>query len=474
MTATLTLQDNGSWLDQEQDILPIMTAIFVEGLETGPQCTDGVASTIGIESERIPGSRIFRFPLPKTGVRSLKALHAKDSGDEQRETGNFSSRFNVQNTDSIVARNLIRGISHHFNNLLMGIWGNASLIRLQLRKDDSRYARVEQMEHLLQSGAFLIHMVLGFLGERRTVAKRIRLNQLISEMKCEGYATEGEEDPWNFEARLKWASRVQRPRLIAGSTARVLEVLFRSVGKHCCAIVSPNGDDLRLQRRLSTITTLVDRGLDIVNQLRMYAGDFANITKKQVKIELVIGRLLGTVEKRYPKITTRYQVGTNLPSVNVNQWQLEWAIKELVENAARAMPGGGHLKISVRTLQQESPQERCGVQKGGNYLVITVQDSGHGIADNDRKCVFQPFFPSRKHHDRIGLGLAVCDGILKSHSGYIHLQIRNGMPAATFKLYLPFEGAALLDQTAERAGDVHTPGCHVAEIEYLPYVTLIK
>lgn len=445
MTTSLTLQENASWLDQEQDILPIMTAIFVEGLGTGPQCADGVPATSGIESAGISGSRIFRFPLPKTAVKSLQTLHAEDSRDEQRETGNFSSRFSFQDPDNTVSRNLIRGISHHFNNLLMGIWGNASLIRLQLRKDDSRYARVEQMEHLLESGAFLIHMVLGFLSERRTVAKRIRLNQLISEMKCEGYAAEGEEDPWNFEARLKWASRVQRPRLIAASTARVLEVLFRSVGNHSNAIVSPNDDDLRLQRRLSTITTLVDRGLDIVNQLRMYAADFADTKKKQVKIDLMIGRLLRTMEKRYPKIVTRYQVGTNLPSININQRQLEWAIKEIVENAASAMPNGGHLNIIVRTLQQESPQERCGVQKGGNYMVITVQDCGHGMADKDRKRVFQPFFSSPKRKDRIGLGLAACDGILKSHSGYIQLQTKQGA-GSTFRLYLPIDGAAQLDQ----------------------------
>ena len=96
----------------------------------------------------------------------------------------------------------------------MGIWGNASLIRMQLNPEDERFPRVVQMERLIQSGGFLIHMVLGYLGERRTVAKRIRLNQLISEIKSQAYSTSSDDegDQWNFEARLKWASRVQRPR----------------------------------------------------------------------------------------------------------------------------------------------------------------------------------------------------------------------------------------------------------------------
>ena len=452
MSATMTLADNASWIEREQDLLPIMTAIFVDGLENGP-CGSEESTTMDRICPSGDGvARIFRLPLSLGNAVPLQKRREADEASGDHDAWNFRTPFGLTNGEQAVVRSLIRGISHHFNNLLMGIWGNASLIRLQLRSDDERYARVEQMERLIQSGAFLIHMVLGFLSERRTVAKRIRLNQLISEMKCDGCTSLGEGDPWNFTARLKWASRVQRPRLIAGSTGRVLEVLFQSIGKHCRAILSPEEDDARFQKRLSTINILVDRGLDMVGQLLLYAGDCGAVRKKMLKPNALLDRLLSRVRHRYPQIETHCRIGVNLPRIKANRRQLEWALDEIVANAARAMPDGGHLHISVQTLQEEAPRDRCGVQKGSNYLVITVHDCGCGIGEASRKRVFQPFFSDPKIQGHVGLGLAAADGILKSHSGYIHLQSETGT-GTTFKLYLPFEGAALLDQQLkERRG----------------------
>lgn len=445
MSATLKLENNANWIDQEKDLLPIMTAIFVEGLGNAP-CS-GFSSPLrrNGESAREMQSRIFRLPLAGPGAMDQEKLNVARKVTAHRETETFCGRFCSTKTDQATVRTLIRGISHHFNNLMMGIWGNASLIRLQLRKEDQRYPRVEQMERIIQSGAFLIHMVLGYLSERRTVAKRVRLNQLITEMKSESNAFGGEEDPWNFEARLKWASRVQRPRLIAGSTARVLEVLFESIRNHCGAISVSGEEDNRLQKRLSTIIALVDRGLDIVRQMRHYAGDPGKGTKKKIKPGVMIDRLLRRMRMRYPAIAFHHHAGTGLPSIKANQEQLEWAVEEMVANASRAMPDGGRLTISVQTLQQESPRERCGVHKGGNYLVLAIQDTGCGIARDERTCVFQPFFSGPKMQNGIGLGLAAADGILKSHSGYIHLQSKKGT-GSIFKLYIPFEAKYLIGQ----------------------------
>ncbi len=455
MTATMTLPDNASWLEREQDLLPIMTAIFVDGLENGPGGSIESPKLQRICPSGIGAARIFRLPLSLKNAVPLQKRKGDDKANADHDVWNTRDQFGPASVDQTVVRSLIRGISHHFNNLLMGIWGNASLIRLQLSSDDERYARVEQMERLIQSGAFLIHMVLGFLSERRTVAKRIRLNQLISEMKCGSYASFGEGDPWNFEARLKWASRVQRPRLIAGSTGRVLEVLFQSIGKHCRAILSPEEVDAQLQKRLTTINVLVDRGLDMIGQLLLYAGDYGVTRKKMLRPKAMIDRLLRRVKRRYRQIETRCWIGDNLPTIMANRWQLEWVLDEIVANAVRAMPDGGHLHITVQTLQQETPSERCGVQKGSNYLVISVRDTGYGIGKTSRKRVFQPFFSDPKMRRRIGLGLAAADGILKSHSGYIHLQSKTGT-GSRFKLYLPLDGAALLDQQLKEQRGVLT------------------
>ena len=320
----------------------------------------------------------------------------------------------------------------------MGIWGNASLIRMQLNPEDERFPRVVQMERLIQSGGFLIHMVLGYLGERRTVAKRIRLNQLISEIKSQAYSTssDDESDKWNFEARLKWASRVQRPRMIASSTARVLEVLFRGIESKYKEMLNKQERNEAIHQKLKTIDKLVARGIEISWKLRLYAGDFGKSAKTRVKIGSLVDQSLQNFKERYPDIKTHCRISKDVPVIMGDRRQLIWAFNEILSNGANAMPSGGTLNINAQTLQEESPIERCGVQKGGNYLVITVKDSGESMPAVIKKRIFEPFFTNPKNSRRLGLGLAAADGVFKYHNGYIHLQ-SNPESGNTFKLYLP-------------------------------------
>jgi len=438
MTATTTLSDNASWIEQEQDILPIMTAIFVDGL--GPvynRSGDNSQRWLSKASSTTDVSKIFRLHITadQNNVSPAKELKSSATRSDRAIDG-ICNRTADSTGGHIAVRTLISGISHHFNNLLMGIWGNASLIRMQLSPKDSRYVRVEQMERLIQSGAFLIHMVLGYLGERRTVAKQIRLNQLISEIRSETGVAVGVDDPWNFEARLKWASRVQRPRMIASSTARVLEVLFRGIENHCKAILAQNLNDESILKKLATIDVLVARGLDITCKLRLYGGDYQSRAKNPIKIGLLVNRLLKKVKAGFPNIRLYCRISDRLPLIRADRWQLELALEEIFSNAANVMPDGGTLIITVQTLNQEAPNERCGAQKSGDYLVISIKDSGSGISRYIQPRIFEPFFAEPKRYARKGLGLAVVVGVLKFHDGFVHVQSEEGV-GSQFKLCFP-------------------------------------
>ncbi|MFZ1983545.1 MAG: ATP-binding protein [Desulfatitalea sp.] len=326
----------------------------------------------------------------------------------------------------------------------MGIWGNTTLIRLRLKTDEPLYQRLEQMERLIQSGAFLIHMVLGYLGERRIQAKRVRLNQLMMEIKAEiPGATDG-SDPWNFEARLKWASRVQRPRMIASSTAQVLEVLFQGIKSFCRDIASEKAGEKCIQKKMEAINTLVARGLEMTQQLRLYSGDFKPHLSR-IRMVPLVQHLLTQLGDQNSQIKVNLEASNRLPVVCADRHQIERAVRQIIFNAVQARPMDGTLNIAVRTLQEEPPEERCGVHTGSDYVVITVKDSGPGIAPDIQKRIFEPFFAYPQKHGHLGLGLASADGILKAHNGYIQLQSMPGAGSA-FKIYLPIAGAAAQQQ----------------------------
>jgi len=427
-------EKRSAWLDKEQAILPIMTALFVDGL--GPVENRAIRSTDWFGTNRSKkGIHIFSMPIPAVPPPSLPEIVAPAGESSEGEAiPGLPSGTSVNRQGAV--RSLIRGISHHFNNLLMGIWGNATLIRMQLADDDPLYTRMAQMERLIQSGAFLIHMVLGYLGERRTIAKRIRLNQLIMEIKNEIQDCDGEkEDPWNFEARLKWASRVQRPRMIASSTARVLEVLFQGIGAHCRDIVVRKAGEKDISNKMENIATLVARGLQITHQLRLYAGDVKS-SMARIQPDLLVRRLTEAIRKRHRGIRVTCAISDNLPMIRGDRRQLEHALGELIANAVAAVSAQGDLAISVRTLYPRALKNRCADQYRRDYVVISIQDSGCGICQKIQKRMFEPFFAFPAKHGKKGLGLAAVDGILATHNGYVQVQSEKGT-GSTITLYLP-------------------------------------
>lgn len=425
-----------------RNILPVMTALFVKGL--GSNHTD-----IGIEIETLEKeaqgkkqARIFRLPIDPVAPPSLET-GAERHGYARKQVDLFKDLKNATcETESM--RSLIRGISNHFNNLLMGIWGNVSLMRLQLKETDPLFERVSQLEYLVQSGAHLIHLVLGYLGERRVVARRLRLNQLTAQVNKELPEDHTADMELDLERVLEWASRVQRPRVIAASTARVMGIFLKSIQFHCSEISNLNGHDPAVQKKGDTICKLVLRGLAITDRLDMYAAD-ARPNARRVGIQTMLKRLTTQTRRQNPGIDVRCQISRGLPMARGERSRLEWVFNQLTANAVEAMPDGGTLEISACTLQEKSPHTRCGVQKGSDYVVIAFKDTGCGMSAELQKQIFDPFFTTPQKCGHLGLGLASAAGVLKSHNGYIQLLSRE-RAGSTFSVYLPIAGAAIQGQ----------------------------
>ena len=447
MMSTTGIERQLAWSSENQAILPIMTAIFVDGLGPDRHSQRFGAKWLHTASRTQGAINVFHLPVAPSEPLTRSDDVATGKPGAAALAGEICRKSMARHT---AVRLLIRGISHHFNNLLMGIWGNATLIRLQLKEDDALYDRVAQMEHLIQSGAFLIHMVLGYLGERRTAAKRIRLNQLISEIKGGLAAGFNGNDPWNFEARLKWASRVQRPRMIASSTARVLEVLFQGIEAHCKDIMVEKAGFACIEKKLRIMDCLVTRGLEITNQLRLYAGDYKP-RKTRIQLGPLVERLVAHLSEHYPQVTVKCEVSPKLPGISADRARIEWAIQQLVINGFQAMPEGGTLQVAVHA-SPEGADQRNNDRSSVAHIVVTIKDSGKAIITPVQAHVFEPFFafPYRRH-GLDDLGLAAADGILKSHSGFIRVYSRQSK-GSTFKLYLPTERAEVVQQQQEEQG----------------------
>lgn len=107
----------------------------------------------------------------------------------------------------------------------------------------------------------------------------------------------------------------------------------------------------------------------------------------------------------------------DLPSVKVDSNQMKQVFINLLTNAAEAMPQGGVITISAESAENIH---------SGKIARIVITDTGHGISDEDRQRVFDPFYTTRKKAGGTGLGLSVVKGIIDKHKGDIKIENRPG------------------------------------------------
>ncbi len=116
---------------------------------------------------------------------------------------------------------------------------------------------------------------------------------------------------------------------------------------------------------------------------------------------------------------------------------LSKTVMNLITNAAEAMPDGGNIFISTQNKYIDKPIRGYDDVKEGDYVILTVSDTGEGISSDDMERIFEPFYTKKvMGRSGTGLGMAVVWGTVKDHKGYIDVQSTEGK-GATFTLYFP-------------------------------------
>jgi signal transduction histidine kinase len=134
-------------------------------------------------------------------------------------------------------------------------------------------------------------------------------------------------------------------------------------------------------------------------------------------------------------VVTALHLEPNLPPILADPQQLRQVLLNLAFNAAEAMPNGGTLTLRAATDFLEPARD--GQERGRNKreLTIAVSDTGVGIDPDKLSSIFRPFFTTKKRKG-MGLGLSICERIVKSHQGRIRAESTPGK-GTTFYLHFP-------------------------------------
>ena len=136
-------------------------------------------------------------------------------------------------------------------------------------------------------------------------------------------------------------------------------------------------------------------------------------------------------------ITFRLQTATPIDMIKVDPGKIEQVVINLAVNARDAMPNGGILEVETKNIFLD--HAFCEMHKGanpGNYVLLSVHDTGKGIDNETMKHIFEPFFTTKEIGKGTGLGLATVYGIVRQSGGYIDVQSQEGS-GTTVAIYLP-------------------------------------
>jgi signal transduction histidine kinase/ActR/RegA family two-component response regulator len=194
-----------------------------------------------------------------------------------------------------------------------------------------------------------------------------------------------------------------------------------------------------------------EKNVDALQQIRFAAERAASLTRQLatfsrgrldqealVDLDRTIATLVPTMQRLLGAgIELKIEAGSSSAWIRVDPQQFERALLNVIANARDATPDGGRVSIWTRALVvAESESPTLGLLPQGRYVEVTVTDTGHGMDDDVRSRLFEPFFTTRRGEDHRGLGLPIVYGVVRQASGHIEVDSRPG-EGTTVRLYLP-------------------------------------
>ena len=242
--------------------------------------------------------------------------------------------------------------------------------------------------------------------------------------------------------RLHRSEKMEALGLLAGGVAHDLNNILSGLVSYPELLLMDLPEESPLRGPIRTIENSGKRAAAIVQDLLTLARRGVAVSRV-TSLNRVVSDYLQSPEheklKQYhPSVAIHTDLDDRLMDVKGSPVHLSKTVMNLVSNAAEAAEAAsGFISLSTRNQYVDRPIRGYDEVKEGDYAVLTVTDDGRGIAPEDLKRIFEPFY-SKKVMGRsgTGLGMAVVWGTVKDHNGYIDVVSAQGR-GTTFTLYFP-------------------------------------
>jgi signal transduction histidine kinase/ActR/RegA family two-component response regulator len=320
------------------------------------------------------------------------------------------------------------------------------IIEADDRELESKYDNSQRKHNLIHAeafapalydgrGAYIFAAAAPIFDEQGNRIGSVESIRDITERKKE------EEAKQMLEVRLQRMEKMEALGTLAGGVAHDLNNVLGIIVGYAELLLHDMGKSDPLRQRISNILAAGERSAAIVQDLltlaRRGVPNRETLNLNKIITDLEKAPEFEKLRSQHPSVTILRDLSSDLLNISGSPVHLSKSLYNLVLNACEAMPDAGVLSIKTFNQYLDNPIYGYDEVREGDYVVLSVSDTGEGITENDLGHIFEPFYTKKvMGKSGTGLGLSVVWGTVKDHDGYINVVSEHGK-GSTFALYFP-------------------------------------
>jgi len=252
-----------------------------------------------------------------------------------------------------------------------------------------------------------------------------------------------------LEAQLQKADKMRSLGLMAGGIAHDLNNILSGLVTYPEFLLMNLSEDSSLRKPLETIKESGERAAAVVSDLITVARGAAT-GKEVLNLNATVEEYFNSaeykeLESRCPSITYKTHLDSELLNACCSSTHIKKSLMNLVVNASEAIEGSGTVSVSTMNRYLDEPLKGYEDIRQGEYVQLSVSDSGHGISSQDLERVFEPFYTNKvMGRSGTGLGLSVVWNTVQDHEGYIN--VKSSEEGTIFELYFSVTREEVADE----------------------------
>jgi signal transduction histidine kinase len=253
-----------------------------------------------------------------------------------------------------------------------------------------------------------------------------------------------------LQQQLFQSQKMESVGRLAGGIAHDFNNLLTGIMGYASLSLRTIPDGTPANKNIQTIIEVSKRASNLVKQLLLFSRKIP-LEFKMLDINHLVKENMNFIRRMVEEaVEIKLDLADDLPEIKSDQGQLTQVIMNFAINARDAMDGKGVLTIKTEKTSSDLADFATNPQSGAKeYILLSVTDTGCGIAKDDQQNIFDPFFTTKEVGKGTGLGLSIVYSIIVGHGGWVDVISEKGK-GATFRVFLPVIEKKELEAEADR------------------------